>query len=582
MSALAGAAFEAAGLDASFGEVVVGTRPELGQFQCNGALSAARAAGRSPRDIATEVAATMTADPRIGAAEVAGPGFINLTVTDTHLAETVEEMAANRTLGVDSVPAPRRVVVDYGGPNVAKDLHVGHLRPALIGESVKRLLRSIGHDTIGDVHLGDWGAPMGQLIAEVELRYPDLAYFDADFSGPYPSEPPVPIADLQEMYPEAAARTRSDSGFAVRAHAATAQLQEGRPGYRALWSHFRAVTVDALREVYDDLGVTFELWLGESSVHDRIAPMVERLQAGGIAQISDGALIVEVSRPDDTHEIPPLILVRSDGGFLYSTSDLATIEERVEDLGATEIIYVVDLRQALHFEQVFRAARRGGIAPDTVILDHAGNGTVNGPDGRPFKTREGDLPGLRHLIAEVIARAVDRLDENHLAEGYPEEERSRIARLVGLAALKFGDLSNHRASNYVFDLDRFTSFQGRTGPYLLYVTSRSKSLLRKAALAALEPGPIIAPSVEVERRLMLELTRLPEAVHRAAELRAPNHIAEYAYELAGSFNRFYDCCHILTEPDPDRQRAWLGLVTISLATIEMLLDLLVIETPERM
>jgi arginyl-tRNA synthetase len=574
-------AFEGLGLDRALGEVVVSQRPELSQFQCNGALAAARSAGRPPRELAGAVVAVVQGHPDLEAVTVEGPGFINISVTDACLAEHTSISAGDPRLGVPAV-APRVVVVDYGGPNVAKELHVGHLRPAVIGESIKRILGFVGHHVVGDVHLGDWGMPMGQLICELEDRMPGLPYFDALSAGPYPDESPVSVDDLQAMYPQAAARARDDLVFAERARRAVVELQEGRPGYRALWQHFRDVSVDAIKAVYDDLDVAFDLWHGESTINDRLGPMVERLVVSGVARQSEGALVIDVAEPDDNKEIPPLLLVKSDGASLYTTWDLATIEDRVETLGADEIIYVVDVRQSLHFEQVFRAARRSGIASKDLILEHAGNGTVNGPDGKPFKTREGGLLRLRDLIGQIVERAGRRLDENDLASGYPEDERDRIRRAVAMAALKFGDLHNHRTSNYVFDVERFTAFEGKTGPYLQYGAVRIKSILRNAAERGLAGGEILPPAADAERNLMLRLARLPETVWRAAELRAPNVLAEYAYDVVTDFNRFYEACHILREPDASRQASWLGLVDYTLRQLLQVLDLLGIPVPERM
>lgn len=582
LSGLFGDAFASIGLDRAFGEVSFSQRPDLGQFQCNGALPAAKPAGRNPRQIAQEVLDLVSGDERIAELSLAGPGFINITLTDEFLAIELDALAHDPRLGVGKVAEPLSVVVDYGGPNVAKEMHVGHLRPAIIGESIKRILRFEGHHVTGDVHLGDWGTPMGQLIVELSERTPELPYFDPSATGPYPAESPVSVADLQLMYPIASRRAKDDASFAEAARQATVELQDGRPGYRALWQHFRRVSIDAMRDVYEDLGVHFDLWNGESTVHDRIQPMIDRLVGAGLTRLSDGAIVVDVADEADSKEIPPLLLAKTDGAYLYGTSDLATIEERIEDLGARIMVYVVDVRQSLHFEQVFRASRLTGIAGPRVVLEHDGNGTVNGPDGKPFKTRDGDLLRLADLVAMVIARAQERLDENQLATGYPEDERDRIAHLVGMSALKFGDLHNHRTSNYMFDIDRFTSFEGKTGPYLLYGAVRIKSILREAAERGLHGGPIVAADRDPERNLMLRLARLPEIFERAAEHRAPNHLAEYIYELVADFNRFYEVCHILSEPDVARQGSWLTLVQTTLRQLELVLDLLGIEIPERM
>ncbi len=575
-------AFEEAGVDPSWGEVVVSQRPELADYQCNGALGAAKDAGRNPRELAEEVCNAVDMPHLIASTEVAGPGFINISLTASGLAEAVSEMAASDRIGVDTVDQPKKVIVDYGGPNMSKALHVGHLRAAVIGESIKRLFRFLGHDTVGDIHIGDWGMPVGQLIVELEDRRPDLPYFDEDSSGPYPSDSPVDLDDLSDMYPVITARCAEDPVVAERARVATFELQNGRPGYLALWQHFRDVSVSGQREDFEALDVEFDVWYGESTVHDRLAPLVERLQESGDARTSDGAVVIDVAQPDDAKELPPLLLTRSDGSYLYSTTDLATVEMRADDMAADLVLYVVDARQGLHFEQVFRAARKTGIAPESIGLEHIGFGTVNGPDGKPFKTREGGVLRLADLITLVADGARAKLDDAHIAEDYPEEERDQIARQVGLAALKFGDLSNHRTSNYTFDLDRFASFEGKTGPYLQYSAVRIKSIRRRAAEQGLTPGEIIAPTVDAEKNLMLRLVRVPEVVERAATLRAPNVLAEYAYEVATDFSRFYEKCHILNEPDVDRQSSWLALVDVTLAVIERMLDLLGIEIPDRM
>lgn len=581
LSEIFGDAFASLDLERAYGEVVVSARPDLADFQCNGALPAAKPAGKNPQQLAKEVIAALHDTSRFESVTVAGPGFINIVLTNQAVADAVNAAAGHDRLGLDPVE-PRKVVVDYGGPNVAKELHVGHLRPAIIGESVKRILRFMGHDVIGDVHLGDWGAPQGQLIAELQDRNPEWVYFDPLSTGPYPEEPPVTMDELQEIYPIAAQRARDDLVFGEAARRAVVELQDGRPGYLALWKHMRDVSVDAIRAVYDRLGVQFDLWYGESSIKDRLEPLIERLRESGVARESDGALVIDVAEPGDTKEIPPLMLVKSDGATLYTTWDVATIEDRVDDLGAEVMVYVVDTRQSLHFEQVFRAARKAGIAGPDVVLRHEGNGTVNGPDGKPLKTREGDLPLLRDLMDDVVRTAAARLDENHLATGYPEEERADIACKVGLAALKYGDLRNHRASDYIFDLDRFVSFEGKTGPYLLYSAVRMRSILREAAARGIEPGEVLVAANEQDRNLMLQVLRFPGAVHRAAEHHAPNHLAEYAYELAADFSRFYEACHILSEEDAGQQAGWLGLVVTTLDVLTTALDLLGIDVPERM
>ncbi|MEX1126383.1 MAG: arginine--tRNA ligase [Acidimicrobiia bacterium] len=581
LTQIAGAAFSKLGFPAALGEVVPSQRPELAQFQCNGAMSAAKVAGRPPAEIAAEVAGLIAANVDIARAEVAPPGFINITLTDDALARWAGLSAGDGHLGYPVTATPENVVVDYAGPNVSKAMHVGHLRATIIGDSLARLFTFAGHKVIRDPHFGDWGFNMGLLIAAIEEAQSDLPYFDAGVSQ-FPEQSPVSLDDLERLYPEAAARARADTAFAHTAREATVRLQQGDPGYLALWRHMKYASEVAQREDFASLGVNFDLWYGESDVRDRIAPMVASLVASGVTEESDGAIVIRVAEEDDKRDIPPLILESSVGGSLYSTTDLATIEMRMEELHAELVLYVVDKRQADHFLQLFRAAHKAGMIPTGARLEHIWFGTMNGPDGKPFKTREGGVVRLADVIEMLTDAARRRLDEAHLAEDYPAEERERIASLVGIAALKFGDLINNRVSDYVFDLDRFSSFEGKTGPYLQYAAVRIKSILRKAVEAGLSQGEISPPAVDVERDLVVDLLRLPEVVQRTIDLRSPNHVAEFAYGVAGRFNRFYDTCHILSEPDPVRQASWLALSAWALRALERLLDLLGIEIPDRM
>lgn len=565
---LAGKVFADLGLAAELGEVLPSQRPELAQFQCNGAMAAAKQSGGNPREIAAAVAEALVTHPEVASTDVAGPGFINIDVTDQTLAEWADRVSQHDHLGFEVAADPIKVLVDYAGPNVAKAMHVGHLRATIIGDSLARLFSFAGHDVIRDPHFGDWGFQMGLLIATVRER------------GLDPAE--ITLEDLQTLYPEAMARAEQDDDFAERARQTTVALQHGDDDALAIWRHMKAVSEESQRSDFASLGVEFDLWYGESDVADRLRRLVERLQESGVAEESDGAVVVRVDQPGDNREWPPLILLSSAGGFLYSTTDVATVEMRVEELGVSLMLYVVDRRQSDHLAQVFRAARKAGIAGDDVEMEHIEFGTMNGPDGKPFKTREGGVVRLGDVIDMIKTAARERLDEAHIAEDYPPEEREVIARQVGVAALKFGDLINNRASDYVFDLERFSSFEGKTGPYLQYAAVRIKSILRKAQDQELEPGAVMAPNVDVERDLMLALFRFPEVVERAIALRAPNHIAEYAHTLAGQWNRFYDRCHVLNEPDPDRQASWLSLARWTGATLETLLHLLGIEVPDRM
>ncbi|MGD2102987.1 MAG: arginine--tRNA ligase [Acidimicrobiia bacterium] len=568
LSKLAGKAFIELGLPAGLGEVVPSQRPELAQFQVNGAMAAAKEAGQAPRDIAKSVARSLVGEREIAIAEVAGPGFVNIELTDETLSEWAKKGSQDRRLGYEREGKAMTVLVDYAGPNVAKAMHVGHLRATIIGDSLARLFAFAGHDVIRDPHFGDWGFQMGLLITAVLDEGIDPAT--------------ITLEDLQRIYPEAASRAEFDQEFADRARAATVLLQQRDESSLIIWQQMKSVSEESQRDDFAALGVSFDLWYGESDVADYLAPLVERLEETGVAEESDGALVVRVAEPDDTREWPPLILRSSAGGFLYSTTDLATVQMRVDMLNVDLMLYVVDSRQGDHFTQVFRAARKAGIAGDDVALEHIGFGTMNGPDGKPFKTREGGVVRLGDVIEMLKGAARERIDEAHIAEGYPEEERDRIAAQVGIAALKFGDLINNRVSDYVLDLDRFSSFEGKTGPYLQYAAVRIKSILRKAVGQGLKPGEIIPPSIDAERDLMLELLKLPEVVERAIDLRAPNHIAEYAHKLAGTWNRFYDRCHILNEPDADRQASWLTVAAWAEAALETLLDLIGIEVPDRM
>ncbi len=573
-------AFEAQQIDRKYGIVVESQRPDLGQFQCNGALAAAKEAKKNPRMIAQALVKQVEKNEAVESLSIAGPGFINITLADSFLSSHLEEIRSDSRLGCEPRLGERTVVIDFGGPNVAKPMHVGHLRSSIIGDSLQRLFRFLGATVHGDNHMGDWGTQMGMLICELRRRNPELPYFDENTHDEYPSEAPVSLSDLEEMYPTASSRCKGDEEAMSEALKATVELQQGRPGYVALWKHFVLLSVDGLKKDFQRLGVTFDHWLGESFYKDRMDALVAGLKETGNAEESEGAWVMRVARDDDTREIPPLMLVKSGGGYLYGTSDLATIQYRVEEFGADEIVYVVDKRQDLHFEQVFRAARKAGIAVD-VSMNHAGFGTVNGPDGKPFKTRAGGVMKLGDLMEQVVAKARERMDEAGVANEFSEEEREDVALKVGLAALKFADLSNHRASDYVFDIDKFTKFEGKTGPYLLYSAVRIKSILRNAAERNVSAGPI-QPPTDAERNLMVALSHLPDVLNEASGGYLPHYLCDFAYALSQEFNRFYRDCHILNEKDTARQGSWMSLASLVLAELELVLGLLGIEVPERM
>jgi len=575
----AAAAFAAEGLSEDFGRVTASDRPDLADFQCNGALAAARAAKANPREIAGRVAERLKDDPRLAAVEIAGPGFINFRLTDAALAERANAIAADDRAGAATVGTPRRVVVDYAGPNVAKPMHVGHLRASIIGESLKRLVRFRGDTVWGDAHFGDWGFQMGLLIVAL-AEEGRAGPFMAEGDGPFPVESPVTLEDLERLYPAAAARAKEDIAFRDRARKATTELQAGRPGYRALWKHMHDVSMEALKKDFAALDVHFDLWKGESDADPLIPEMVEDLKARGLAVPDQGAVVVHVAREEDKRKLPPLLVVSSEGSAMYGTTDLATILQRRREQDAELMLYVVDARQGDHFEQVFRAAYLAGYTP-VGSLEHLGFGTMNGPDGKPFKTRAGGVLKLGDLIEMAREKARARLHEAGLGEDLPPEEFEDIAHKVGVAALKFSDLSNWRGTSYVFDLDRFTSFEGKTGPYLLYQAVRSKSLLRKAAEQGATPGAI-AVAEPAERELVLTLDAFETALSEAYDKRAPNFVAEHAYRLAQAYSKFYAACPVLAAPDPATRSSRLALVETTLKQLLLSLDLLGIGVPERM
>ena len=576
LSAVLGAAFAAAGLDAAYGRVARADRPDLAQFQCNGALAAAKAAKENPRALAQRVIDNLNAETVFAEATIAGPGFINLKLNDAWL---VDRMA------VSGAPwrkeTPEKIVIDYGGPNVAKPLHVGHLRAAIIGESLKRIARAADDEVIGDAHLGDWGLQMGQLISELELRQPDLPYFDASNKGPFPEEPPITLADLEAMYPAASAACKEDEARAALAREATKELQDGRPGYRALWRHFVDLSVAAMKVDYADLGVDFDLWNGEADA-DPLLPEIEKdLGDRGILETSDGAEIIRVARDDDKKEIPPIIFRNSRGAVGYHATDIATIVDRVRKIDPARMLYVVDARQRLHFEQVFRAVDRADYFKED-SLEHLWFGTMNGKDGKPFKTREGGTLKLRDFIDMVTDKARERLIENGIADGYGEAETSDVAQKVGVAALKFADLANPRTSDYVFDLDRFTSFEGKTGPYLLYARARIRSVLAKAADAGAGGAGAITITASEERDLALALASFADAHRDAYQKRLPHILCDHAFSLAQAFSKFYAACRIADEADGAVRASRIGLVESVAAQLDLIFDMLGLPAPARM
>ena len=569
-------AFADAGYDASFGRVTVSNRPDLCQFQCNGALAAAKQYKCAPIQIANAVAQKLDAAD-FSKIEAVMPGFLNLNLSDAFLQNYLEAMRTAPDFGVEKSGQGKTVVVDYGGPNVAKPLHIGHLRSAIIGESIKRLFKFFGYNAIGDIHLGDWGLQMGLIIAELRERQPELCYFDENYTGEYPEEAPFTITELEEIYPAASAKKKEDEVFADKAHTATYELQTGRRGYRALWQHIMRLSLADMRKIYDNLDVHFEAWLGESDADPFIPAMVEDFKNRGIAVQSEGAWVIPVARETDKQEVPPCILVKSDGSAIYATTDLATMVQRMQDFKPDRMFYITDKRQALHFEQVFRAAKLGGIVPEDYTLEHLGFGTMNGKDGKPFKTRDGGVMRLEMLIKDMTDFVRAKVVENKIVD---DSEVEATTKKIALAALKYGDLSNQPTKDYVFDMDRFAAFEGNTGPYILYTIVRIKSILAK--YGAWEKLPIQVAANEYAKDLMLTITKLAPNLENALSTASPNVICAYIYELAGAVNKFYHETRILTEENEQLKAGYIALIALAKNILETCIGILGFSAPDKM
>lgn len=574
-------AFQAAEYDPALAKVVLSNRPDLCEYQCNGAMAAAKKYHKAPIMIANDVVAKLQDSTCFASVEAVNPGFINMKVKPEFAADFLQKMAEDEMLGVDKEESPKTIMVDYGGPNVAKPLHVGHLRSAIIGESVKRIMKYKGNQTIGDIHLGDWGYQMGLIITELEKRQPDLPYFDDNFEGEYPEEAPFTIGELEEIYPTASGYAKEHEDYREKALQATFLLQNGKPGYRALWKHIMNVSVADLKKNYQNLNVDFELWKGESDAQEFIPGMVEMLKEKGFAHYDQGALVVDVQEETDKKEIPPCMILKSDGAALYDTTDLATLLEREQNYHPDEVIYVVDKRQELHFVQVFRCAKKTGIVNPDAKLEFLGFGTMNGKDGKPFKTREGGVMRLENLIREINEEMLKKIMDNRTVT---EEEAKATAKTVGLAAIKYGDLSNQASKDYVFDVDRFTSFEGNTGPYILYTIVRIKSILNKymengGSVEGLEIQPAVN---DCGKALMLEIAKYNDMINTVYEEIAPHKICSYIYDVANAFNKFYHETKILAEEDEAKKAGYIALLSLTKTVLETCIDLLGFEAPERM
>lgn len=575
------AAFTAAGYDASLAKVTLSNRPDLCEYQCNGAMAGAKKYHKAPIMIAKDVVEKLEGSSMFSEVSAVNPGFINLKLQEEYLADYLRQMQADKDLSVEKAAHPRKIMIDYGGPNVAKPLHVGHLRSAIIGESIKRMGRFLGHEVIGDVHLGDWGLQMGLIITELKARRPELVYFDESYEGEYPEEAPFTISELEEIYPTASAKSKEDEAYKEEAMQATYQLQHGRRGYQAVLRHILNVSVTDLKKNYERLQVSFDLWKGESDAQPYIPAMAEMMKEKGYAYLSDGAWVVDVKEETDTKEVPPCMILKSDGASLYTTTDLATIIDRMEHYHPEQIIYVVDKRQEMHFIQVFRCARKTGLVDGDTELTFLGFGTMNGRDGKPFKTREGGVMRLERLIDEINEEMFRKITDNHEID--PEEARS-IAQVVGLAAIKYGDLSNQASKDYAFDVDRFTSFEGNTGPYILYTIVRIKSILNKyeAAGGNAADQTISAPTGTGEKELMLELSRFNGVMENAFEELAPHKVCAYIYDLANEFNHFYHETKILSETDEEKKASWIRLLMLTKDVLESCIGVLGFTAPEWM
>lgn len=575
-------AFTEAGYEESYAKVTLSNRPDLCEYQCNGAMAAAKAYRQKPIDIASAVVEKLEGNRLFSETTAVMPGFINLKLDGGYLADYMNEMAGSEKLGVEEAKNPKTIVIDYGGANVAKPLHVGHLRSAIIGESVKRMGRFMGHKVIGDVHLGDWGLQMGLIIEELKDRKPELVYFDESYTGAYPEEPPFTIGELEEIYPAASGKSKVDEVFKERAQTATFKLQNGYAPYRAVWEHIMKVSLADLKKNYASLNVEFDLWKGESDAQPYIPGLIKDLENRGFAYESQGALVVDVAEESDTKEVPPCIVRKSDGAALYATSDIGTIIEREKDYQPDTYIYVVDKRQEMHFTQVFRVVKKAGIVREGVDLQFLGFGTMNGKDGKPFKTREGGVMRLETLIHDINEEVFKRIMENRTVS---EEEAKETAKIVGLAALKYGDLSNQAAKDYVFDIDRFISFEGNTGPYILYTIVRIKSILAKyqALEQRYEGEAVILPAAsDAEKALMLEIAKYNDVMETSFAETAPHKICQYIYDLSNALNRFYHDTKILSEEKKEQQASWIQLITLTKEVLNTCIDLLGIEAPERM
>ena len=589
-------AFNKAGYNPDYGKTNLSNRPDLCEFQCNGAMAAAKEYHKAPIAIAEDVVTHLEGNAMFSEVEAVKPGFLNFRIAEEYLGEYVGGMLKDERFGLEKTNKPLTIMIDYGGPNVAKPLHVGHLRSAVIGESVKRISRFMGHNVIGDVHLGDWGLQMGLIITELKLRKPELVYFDESYDGEYPDDAPFTLAELEEIYPTASGKSKEDEDYKEAALQATKELQAGRRGYRALLNNILTISVTDLKKNYEKLNVSFDLWKGESDAQEYIADMVQDMKDKGLAYESEGALVVDVKEDTDKKEVPPCMILKSDGASLYTTTDLATLVWRVNDYNPDRVIYVVDNRQEMHFIQVFRCAKKAGIVKEDTSLEFLGFGTMNGLDGKPFKTRDGGVMRLEYLLNDTNEKMYSKITDNN---NMTDDEAKEVASIVSLAAIKYGDLSNQASKDYIFDIDKFTSSEGNTGPYILYTIVRIKSILNKylegltikSILNKYAKEPLYdlpdelhinAPDNESSKKLMLELVKFQNAILSAYDESAPHKICAFLYDVCNAFNHFYHETKILSCEDEDKKKGYIALLYLTKSVLECCIDLLGFYAPDKM
>lgn len=581
LSDLMGKIFEAQSMPASLGRVIVADRPDLADVQCNGALQGAKLAGKPPRAIAEAVVAEVQKNyaDLFTEISIAGPGFINFKLHPDYLARLVNTQIKDAKFGVEKID-PQTVLIEFCSPNLGKALHIGHLRNVMIGDSVRRLLQYSGYKVVSDNHLGDWGLPMGQILSETQRRYPDLPYFDDNYTGEYPSEPPVTFEELCIIYPAASQRSKDDPEELKRAQLMTAKLQNGHKGYRALWQHFMTMSVADMNKKLTAFGVApFDTYYGESYMDQFIPLLMEDMQKKNLLEDIDGAKGIHVAEETDKFEIPPLIVEKKMGGVTYAATDIATFYQRQKEFDPDICIILTDFRQELHFERVYRASKRAGYA-DRMKFVHLMYGTINNEDGKPYKTRSGGVPGFSDFTDMVIEKAVERLHEIGLHEKLSADAFAETAQQIGYSAVKFGDLINYRRSDYIFDIERFVSFEGKTGPYIQYTIVRANALVAKAAEQNMRAGDIVI--ADAHREMALLLLQFPNVIENAVADYAPNVLADYLFRLAQSVNKFYQNVPVLIEPDETKRGSALALMGLSAEILTTGLGLLGINVPKQM